>query len=535
MICMAAGEFLKQKMKKGVNCMRKIVYLLSILLMVTLFSGVIFSKGGTIVVGIHDDTLTLDPQNFRHRETETILRNMYDGLVTRTSDMVVVPELAQELTQLDDFTWEITIKEGVTFHDGTPFTVFDAVYTINRIVREGAMGGTTSPRKGLLGTVLGAGAVDETTLHVYLSAPMPHFLAMLPFHMVVPRSLGDEMVDRPIGTGPFTFVEWERGSHLVMERFQDYYGGSLEIPPVGPAPADRVIFRVIPEPTSRLAALRAGEVQIITMVPFDYYPILEEDPNVEPIAATGTRSFFIDLNVNEAPFDHVLVRQALNYAVDRDALIEQILDGMGTKIPTILSPQALGYLDWDPYPYDPGKARELLAEAGYGSQNPLSFTLDVGSDDRTEAMAIAHLLGQVGIQVQVEVWPDYGTLRDLYIREDSRRQAWFGSWGNASLDPEGIIPAKFYTNIVGVKEGDGRGNFSGYSNPKVDELIHLTKSTFDPEERVSAFQEIQEILYSEVPQVFLYVPQELYGVSKDLQNWVPSPDSRINLHRAYSK
>lgn len=513
--------------------MRRIFSLMTFLLLVVLFSSPVLSQDNTVVVGIHDDTLTLDPQNFRHRETETILRNMYDGFVTRTSDMVVVPELAQELTQLDDLTWEITITEGVTFHDGTPFTVFDAVYTINRIVREGAMGGSTSPRKGLLGTVLGAGAVDERTLHVYLSAPMPHFLAMLPFHMVVPRSLGHDMVEKPVGTGPFTFVEWERGSHLVMERFDDYYGGALDIPPVGPAPADRVIFRVIPEPASRLAALRAGEVDIITMVPFDYYRVLDEDPNVEPVAVTGTRSFFIDLNVNEPPFHDVRVRKALNYAINRKALIEQILDGMGTKIPTILSPDALGYLDLEPYPYDPDRARELLAQAGFGADNPLSFYLDVSSDDRTEAMAIAHLLEQVGIQPQVEVWPDYGTLRDLYIREDTRRQAWFGSWGNASLDPEGIIPAKFYTNIVGVMEGDGRGNFSGYSNKEVDELIHLTKSTFDPAEREEAFQAIQEILYEEVPQVFLYVPQELYGVRKGLQNWVPSPDSRINLHRAY--
>jgi len=512
--------------------MKKFFCLICLFLLPVFFTGPVTAQGETIVVGIDADALTLDPHNFRHRETETILRNIYDGFVTRTSDMVVIPELAEDVRQLDDLTWEMTIREGVKFHDGTPFTVDDAVYTINRIVREGAMGGTTSPRQGLLGTVTGAEAVDERTLRVLLSAPMPHFLAMLPFHMVVPESLGDEMVDQPVGAGPFKFVEWEKGSHLVMERFEDYYGGSPEWPPVGPAPAERVIFRVIPEPASRLAALRAGEVDIITMVPFDYYPVLEEDPNVRPVAATGTRSFFIDLNVNEPPFDNVLVRRALNYAVDRDALIEQILDGMGTKIPTILSPEALAYNDLEPYPYDPEKAGELLTEAGYGPDNPLQFTLDVRADYRVEAMAVAHLLSRVGIEVDVEVWPDYGTLSDLYIREGTRGQAWFDSWGNASLDPEGIIPAKYYTNIVGETEGDGRGNFSGYSNPEVDELIRLTKSTFDPQEREEAFMKIQEIIYEDAPQVFLYIPQELYGISNRLENWVPSPDSRINLHRA---
>lgn len=487
------------------------------------------------MVGVDADALTLDPHNFRHRETETILRNVYDGFVTRTPDMVVIPELAENVTQLDDLTWAITIREGVKFHDGTLFTVNDAVYTINRIVREGAMGGKTSPRQGLLGTVTGAEAVDEKTLHVFLSAPMPHFLAMFPFHMVVSAGLGGEMVNKPVGAGPFKFVEWEKGSHIVLERFEDYYGGAPDWPPVGPAPAKRVIFRVIPEPASRLAALRAGEVDIITMVPFDYYPVLEADPNVRPVAATGTRSFFIDLNVNEPPFDNVLVRRALNYAIDRDALIAQILDGMGMKIPTILSPDALGYNDLEPYPYDPEKAGELLAEAGYGPNNPLKFTLDVRSDYRVEALAVAHLLSRVGIEANVEVWPDYGTLSDLYIREETRRQAWFDSWGNASLDPEGIIPAKYYTNTAGGVEGDGRGNFSGYANPDVDELIRLTKSTFDPEERVAAFKKIQEIIYEDAPEVFLYVPQELYGISNRLENWIPSPDSRINLHRAVKK
>ena len=175
-----------------------------------------------------------------------------------------------------------------------------------------------------------------------------------------------------------------------------------------------------------------------------------------------------------------------------------------------------------------------MAETGYGSDNPLRFTLDVRSDYRVEALAIAHLLRRVGVEVNVEVWPDYGTLSDMYIREETRRQAWFDSWGNASLDPEGIIPAKYYTNTSGGIGGRPEISAS-YSSPEVDRLIRLTKSTFDPEERVAAFKKIQEIIYEDAPQVFLYIPQELYGVSNRLENWSPSPDSRINLHRAVKK
>ncbi|HEY8530720.1 MAG TPA: ABC transporter substrate-binding protein, partial [Limnochorda sp.] len=245
----------------------------------------------TLVVGIDEDAITLDPMNFRHRQTETILRNIYDGLVTRTPDMEIVPELAESWEQVDDTTWLFYLRRGVTFHDGTPFTAEDAAYSINRTVKDGAMGGQTSPRQGLLGNVIGAEAVDEYTLKIVTNGPWPALLAFLPFHLMVPAETGDGMIETPIGTGPFRFVEWQRGQRVVLERYDEYYGGSPEIPPVGPAQVKRVIFQALPEPASRLAALRAGEIDIMVDVPVDQIGAIEADPNLQLMAVNGTRSF----------------------------------------------------------------------------------------------------------------------------------------------------------------------------------------------------------------------------------------------------
>src|SRR5690606_32396774 len=168
----------------------------------------------TNVDGITTDIVNLDPHNFRHRDTETVLRNIYDGLVTRGPDMQPVPELAESITQIDDTTWEFKLRRGVKFHDGTEMTTHDVAFSINRYVREGAMGGQTSHRKDLLVPVTPAEPVDDYSVRVYLSQPWSVFLPYLVHHMVVPASLGDGLVEHPIGAGPFNFVEWVRGSHI---------------------------------------------------------------------------------------------------------------------------------------------------------------------------------------------------------------------------------------------------------------------------------------------------------------------------------
>jgi len=478
----------------------------------------------TLVVGIDEDAITLDPMNFRHRQTETILRNIYDGLVTRTPDMEIVPELAESWEQVDETTWIFRLRRGVTFHDGTPFTAADAAYSINRTVKEGAMGGQTSPRQGLLGNVIGAEALDEYTLKIETDGPWPALLSFLPFHLMVPAATGDGLIEQPIGTGPFRFVEWQRGQRVVLERYDGYYGGSPELPPVGPAQVRRVIFQVLPEPATRLAALRAGEIDIMVDVPVDQMGAIEADPNLELLAVNGTRSFFMEMNVQKPPFTDPRVRQAINYAVDVQAIVDGVLNGLATRTPTLLSPQAFAFDDsLEPYPYDPERARALLEEAGVG--RGFAMTIDTMPDNRSAAEVIAFYLQQVGIQAQVQTWGDYGAMIDAIRRGD--RDAWVDSWGNATLDPSDIAEPKLQTG--------GRGNYSGYSNPRVDELLALAARSSDPAAREAAYREVQQIIYDEAPMLFGWVAQDLYAINRRVEGWRPSPDSRINLHDAVKR
>jgi len=226
-----------------------------------------------IRVGFTADALTLDPANHRNRETETIIRNMHDGLLTRDQDMKVVPEIAESWTQTSPTAFEFKIRKGIKFHDGSELTVEDVKFTLDRLTVEGAMGdGQTSPRKSLLGPVKDIEIVGGDTIRINLTEPWPLLPAMLPFQEFVSKAFVEKvgtagMATAENGAGPFKLVEWRKGDSIIMERFDDYYGGSPDIAPVGKACVDRVIFKVIPETASRVAALLAGDVDIINGLP----------------------------------------------------------------------------------------------------------------------------------------------------------------------------------------------------------------------------------------------------------------------------
>lgn len=498
-----------------------------------------------IIVALARPISTLDPADHRSRETETVLRNMFDGLVTRDTRSGVHLELAEAINWLDEKTLEVKLRKGVKFHDGVEMTADDVVFTFERIILENKIEYPephTSLREGLITPLESVEKVDDYTVRMHFTDPWPVAMQMLVHQQIVPKHYLEQVgtkgfIEKPIGTGPFKFVSANKGlDEIVMERFDDYYGGAPDLKPVEPACVQGAIFRIIPEPSTRVAALLAGEVDIITEVPPEMVALLQQMPGIQVKTAPGTRPIWMEMNTHKPPFNDVRVRQALNYAVDKDLLIETVFNGMAQPLAGVLSPlNNFVHPDLKPYAYNKDKALALLAEAGWKDTDgdglldkdgkPFSFVIDCQEGMRTLSEAVAGQLREIGIDAGVRVW-EYSVVKPMWLAGE--RMAAMGDWGDSAFDPVGHMEAKWHSYHEGTPYG--RGNFSTYSNPRVDELIEAGETEGNVEKRHALYNEAQEILYEEAPAVFLVLPEAIEAASARVQNWEPASDSRENLH-----
>ncbi len=503
------------------------------------------AAGGRIIVGLAYAPTSLDPGDHRERQSETVIRNIFDGLVTRDTRSGVHLELAERIDWLDEQTVEIRLRRGVLFHDGVEMTADDVVFTFERIIKKNGIEYPephTSPRKGLITPLESIDKTADYTVVMRFSGPWPPALQMLVHQQIVPKHYLERVgtrgfTEHPVGTGPFRFISASADlSVIVLERFDDYYGGAPDLTPVGPACVQRVVFQVIPDALTRAAALRAGEVHIIQTVPLDVVDRLSEAPDVSVLSAPGTRPTWMELNVRRPPFNAVLVRQALNYAVSKWSIADRVYAGQALALPGPLSPynnfvnEAL-----QAYPYDQDKALAMLAEAGWTDSNSdgilnkghqrFIVTLDTLEVWRPLAEAVAEELRAIGIEVTVRYWERSVIQPRLLAGE---RMAYLDGWGDSAFDPVGHFEAKWHSYVEG--ELYGRGNYSGYSSGRVDELIRMGEVTADRKRRQEIYDEAQEIIYEEAPAIFLVLPREVAAASTRIQNWEPASDGRINLH-----
>jgi len=499
----------------------------------------------TIVVALAQTPASLDPADHRDRTAESVIRNMFDGLVTRDTRNGVHLELAEEMNWLDDQMLEVRLRQGVLFHDGVEMTADDVVFTFNRIIQEDAIEYPephSSPRQSLIAPLESVEKTGRYAVVMHFNAPWPPALQLLVHQQIVPKHYIQEVgtkgfVDHPIGTGPFKFVSASaRLDEIVVERFEDYYGGAPGLLPLGPACVDRVVFRAVPDPLTRAAALAIGEVDIIQAVPLDLIETLEEKPAVQIKTAPGTQPKWIEMNVQRPPFDDVRVRHALNYAIDKERLVDEVYGGRAVALPGPLSPFN-NFVDkeLEPVPYDPTKALALLAEAGWMDSDGdgildqdgerLVFALDTLQEWLPLAEAVADQLQVIGVTANVRTW-EPGIIRPQLLA--GRRLAYLDDWGDSAFDPVGHFEAKWHGYVEG--QPYGRANFSGYNNERVNQLIVMGERMADPDERQAIYDEAQSIIYEEVPAVFLILPEEIEAASVRVQNWEPASDSRINLH-----
>ncbi len=498
----------------------------------------------TLIVAMASAPTSLDPADHRSRESETVIRNMFDGLVTRDTRSGVHLELAEEMNWVDDTTLEVKLRQGVLFHNGDEMTADDVVFSFDRIIQENAIEYPelhTSPRKGLIAPLDSVEKIDDYTVQFNFSGPWPPVMQLMVHQQIVPKAYIEEVgtegfIAQPIGTGPFKFVEGQLDDQIVLERFDEYWGGPPDLEPVGPACVSEVIFRVIPESSTRVAALLAGEVDIIQAVPAELLDTLDQTPGVVVSTAPGTEPMWLQLNVSDPLFSDVGVRQALNYAIDKDLIIDAIYGGRAVPLPGPLSPfNNFVNTSLSPYPYDPDKALQLLSDAGWtdsdgdgmldkGGQT-FSFTIDTIERWRPLAEGVAGLYRELGLDAGVRFW-EYSVVQPQLLA--CERQAFLDDWGDSAFDPVGHFEAKWATFIEG--EPYGRGNFMCYSNARVDELIKAGELESDVAARHVIYDEAQQLVYDEAPAVFLILPETAEASSDRVLNWESASDSRINLH-----
>ncbi len=519
--------------------------------------------GDTIIIGLSEIPTSLDPGDHLSRVSETVIRSMFDGLVTRDPSNNVVPELAEDWKWLDDRTLEVKLREGVLFHDGVEMTADDVVFSFNRIIEPNAIEFPephTSPRQSLVAPLESVEKIDSYTILFHFSSPWPPAMQLLVHQQIIPmhylEGVGTEgFIEHPIGTGPFQFVSSNpKLTEIVLERFDSYYGGSSALPPVGISCVDRVIFRALPDAGTRVAALRAGEVDIIQAVPLDVADRLSSDPEINVMSTSGTQPLWLEMNIKHPLFFDENVRQALNYAIDKDQIVEEIYGSRAKPLPGPLSPNNPFVNDeLAPYPYDVELAKAKLEEAGWretrsfldGSEasipvgvelievgvlrdsqgKPFQFILDTLPEWYSLAAEISAQLRMVGILVDIRLWEP----EDIRPEHNmGNRAAYLDDWSDSAFDPVGHFDAKWH----GYREDGiyGQANFSGFNDKRVNELIRTGEITPDESERRAIYNEAQEIIYERAPAVFLVLPEIVEAASVKVLNWEPLSDGRINLH-----
>jgi peptide/nickel transport system substrate-binding protein len=313
-------------------------------------------------------------------------------------------------------------------------------------------------------------------------------------------------------------LEKKKDGTLLLERFKNYYGGSPANPPIQVAPLKHIIFKTEADPVLRTAMLKKGRADIITHVPLEAIPLFDVLPEVNIVGQPASRSYFADLNCAKPPFNERAARVAANYAMNRRTIVNTLFQGRAQILPTILLQQAFAFNDQlVPYPYDPENAMDMFRQL----KAFRNYTVKIVCIEKYSklANAISLFLSKAGVTAAITIGEKTAVRAAM---KNGQADILVTSWGNTTLDPLGIILPKL--------RSDGRGNFSNYSNEKVDRLLLRAESALSPEQRHDCYKEIQEIIYREAPMIFGYASMEFYGVRSRVKDFHPSATGMLNLH-----
>ncbi|MBC7911558.1 MAG: ABC transporter substrate-binding protein [Pyrinomonadaceae bacterium] len=497
----------------------KLSFLLFVLIFSSAFASSCRTKSNNFVITL-SEKFTIDPIGAPTIDaaSERVRVLMFNSLVRKNEKFDYVPELATNIQRADDgLSYTFTLADNVKFHDGKVMTSADAKYTLETVLNSTTSGRTPSFYEGTgaarQGYITGLETPDPRTLIVRLRTPWLQLLPNLVPIAIIPQGSADAQKTKPIGTGPFKFVQWDSTQpYIDVIANPDYWQGAPSI--------QQIRVRAISDASALQAELRSGRVQLVPLpsnLSPDTLKSLGQVPDLKVEQFPGANVTYLGFNVKEAPLDNVKVRQAIAYAIDRESLIRDLLLGQAKIAHSILPEESWAYNAGQQYPYNPGAAKKLLDEAGFrdpdddGPQmrfgKPISFKISSNSAATSQyAQVIQNYLKQVGIPVEIE------PLESNLLREQAKRgqyQMTAANWVGGNQDPI------FLKDLFMTKANFNRTN---YSNPPLDPILQEAVDTVDREKARGLYAQAQETISRDVPMLPLWHPANMVIAQKKVGN-----------------
>ena len=482
-----------------------------------------------LVFGRGGDSVSLDPGIVTDGESFKVTQNLFETLLNfGEEDTTIKPGLAKDWSVSDDgLTYTFKLQEGVKFHDGTDFNAEAVIKNVNRWKagnKEQFYYFNSMFKAEGADVIKDVKADGDYTVIFTLSRPQAPFLknlAMSPFGIASPTAFekdGDKFGQNPVGTGPFKFVEWRPTETITIEKFEDYWQEGLP-------KLDRVIFQVFQDNTARLNALIAGEIDLADGVNPSDGKTVEGNSALQLIERPSMNVGYLGLTSTRPPFDNKLVRQAVNYAIDKQAIVDAFFEGRAQVAANPMPPSISGYNDdIDPYPYDKAKAKELLAEAGYDGKEIELWAMPVARPYMPDAAKVAEVikknLENVGMPAKIVTfeWATY-----LEKAKNGEADMFMLGWTGDNGDADNFI----YTLLD--KDNIGSNNYSYYSNDEVHDLLIAAQSEVDEAKRIDLYKQAQVIIHEDAPWVPLAHSTPLLAAKSSVKGFKPHPTGSDKL------
>lgn len=500
---------------------------LLLLLALMLCAGVVHAK--TLKIGMSSDARSMDPYFHNETATNSMLSNLFEGLTYFDKDLNVYPVLAESWKVVGENTWEFSLRKGVRFHNGNPFTADDVIFSIDRIKNWEKSG-----FKSKVNMIKSFEKVDDYTVRIVTKGPYPILLRKLSYVKMLDAEFCSGKDDaflglNPVGTGPYQFVSWKKGESFTIAVNKNYWRSQ-------PHYTD-VVFKPLTNNATRVAAALSGEVDIIDRIPVMDVQRIKNSSKLDFFMQPGLRLIYLQMDQGRLetpyvkgknPFLDVRVRKAIYLGINEEAIVKHVMKGFAVPAGQMHPEVVFGYDSGIERPaYNVEEAKKLLAKAGY--PKGFSVTLDAPNNryvnDAQIAQAIASSLSRVGIKVKVNALP-----KATFFPKTDRLDTSFFLIGWASTDGDGSSFLDGITHTHDKEKGYGRYNRGRYSNLQVDELIEKAGVTISEQERLSYLKEAQRIALQEDMSIIpLHFQVDLYASSKDVQ-FSPRTDSHMYVY-----